>query len=146
VGTTVSKPWPHECHRSLVYETHPSFGYYVYSPATGLWSQLRVRADGAEVMLRCRERAPSETGLRRWEEIDARLPELERAAIASVREPPVTAAQRRFRRDELSLREVEIDDDGTFALFFDSPTGDTIDMWPVVTFAGCSIKESEWAT
>jgi hypothetical protein len=95
-------------------------------------------------MLRCRERMPSEARLRQWEQIDARLPELERLAVAAVPEPPVKTALVRFERDELSLREVRIEDNGTFALFFHAPTGDTIDMWPMVTFDGWSIKESEW--
>jgi hypothetical protein len=146
MGTTVVKPWRHKRHRSLVYETHPTLGYYVSGGTTGLWSQLRSRADGREVMLRCRERAPSEERLRQWDEIDARLSDVERAAIAVVPEPPVVAARCRFRSEELSLREVRIEDDGTFVLFFDSPTGDTINLWPMVTFDGWSIIGSEWAS
>jgi hypothetical protein len=127
-----------------MYESRPEFGYYVYCPTTGLWSQLRTRADGREVTLRCRERTPSPERLRQWDEIDARLPELEHEAVAAVDEPPIKTWRTRFTGDELSLREVRIEADGTFALFFDSPTGDSIDMWPMVTFDGWIVKASEW--
>jgi hypothetical protein len=143
---TAPKPWPLPRHSSLFYETHPTFGYYVYSGDH--WSQLRARPDGREVMLRCWERSPSDARLRQWDEIDARLLELERIAIAAVPQPPAKAARSQFRPDELSLCEISIDVDGTFALFFNTPTGDEIQLWPIVTFSfdGWSIREAEWAT
>lgn len=144
MGNTTTKAWPHKRHASLEYESDQSFGYYVFCKATNLWSQLRVRSDGAEIMLFCRERRPTEIRLRQWEEIDARLLELEKLALDSVPPPPIEAARVGFHRDELSLSEVLIEQDGTFSLFFDSPTGDTIDLWPMVTFKDWSIKESTW--
>src|SRR3954467_9142018 len=111
---TVPKPWPLPRYSSLSYETHPTFGYYVYSD--GKWSQLRTRPDGREVMLRCWERSPSEAALRQWEEIDAHLAELESLAIAAVPEPPGEPERSQFRPQELWLREIEIEGDGTFTL------------------------------
>ena len=50
-----------------------------------------------------------------------------------------------FTRDELVLREVRIEEDLTFELFFDTPTGDRIDMWPVVEFRDWQVAGTEWA-
>ncbi len=144
MANTTTKAWPYERHSSLDYESDASFGYYVFCKATGLWSQLRARSDGSEFMLCCRERTPSEIRLRKWGEIDARLLELENQALDSVPPPPIDAARNGFQRNELTLSEVRIEGDGSFSLFFDSPTGDAINLWPVVTFDDWSIRESIW--
>ena len=46
--------------------------------------------------------------------------------------------------DTLKLSEVRIETDTTFALFFDTPVGDQIDMWPMVVFSDFKIIRSEW--
>ena len=140
---TIPKQWQRKRHPSLTYETHPQLGYYVHSEATGLWSQLRSRPDGASFMLRCRERVPSDTRLSQWSGIDERLDELERLAIAAV-EPPSGVDSTAFDRCELRLSEVRIEADGTFALFFDTPLGDKVHLWPMVRFAGWELAKAEW--
>jgi hypothetical protein len=49
-----------------------------------------------------------------------------------------------FVRQDLTLREVRLEDDGTFVLFFDSPTGDAIDVWPMVIFRNWSVESAGW--
>jgi hypothetical protein len=95
-------------------------------------------------MLRCSERSPSTERLKLWKEIDSRLPELEHAAAVAIEAPPMVSLRQGFMREELSLDEVVINADGTFTFSFNSPTGDRIDMWPMVTFQGWAVKESEW--
>lgn len=141
---TATRPWPQPRDRSLVYADHPTFGYYVYAPSTGRWAQARGRPDAPDFVLRCRERAPSDQSIQTWQQIEARLPELEAAAVASVGDPPVRAKGARFDRRHLSLRAVEIDDAHNFVFFFDTPLGDEIDMWPMVTFADWAVRRSEW--
>ena len=106
------RPWPHGRHPKLTYEDHPRFGYYVYCASTVLWSQLRTRPDGRPLMLRCRERRPSDERLRLWAEVEERLPELEAAAFAAVPDPPVRPWRGRFDRAGLTLDEVVLEDDG----------------------------------
>ena len=59
--------------------------------------------------------------------------------------PQLPSASRESIENELRLRGVDVDEgSSTFAFFFDTPTGDKIHLWPIVTFDGWCVKYAEW--
>lgn len=44
------------------------------------------------------------------------------------------------------LREVWLESEGEFMLFFDTPLGDKLDLWPAATFLDFELREWEWAS
>jgi hypothetical protein len=79
-----------------------------------------------------------------WKEIETRLPELTKAAVEAVREPPVTRRRATFSQADLVLVEVRIELDGSFEFFFKSPIDEEIDMGPMVTFSGGIVTGAGW--
>jgi hypothetical protein len=151
MSPTVALPSPADRHHSLTYETHPQFGDYIYSPTIKSWTQRRQMSDGRPLLLCGRGRKPVDEQIALFQEIDLRLPELTALAIAAIQPPPIWPPHVSFKRpadftrDELVLREVRIEEDLTFKLFFDTSTGDRIDMWPLVDFRDWKISGTEWA-
>lgn len=147
---TFALPSPADRHRSLSYEHLPGFGDYIYDGGTRAWTQRREDAAGRPLLLRGRSRRPTPEQISLFERIDRDLTRLSSVAIAAVQPPhagffrdvPGSAAS--FTRDELTLDEVRLEDDGTFALFFSSSTGDTIDAWPMVVFRDWSVERAAW--
>lgn len=146
--STIALPSPTERSRRLTYESLPEFGDYIYSPES--WTQRRQWLDGRPLLLCGRGRKPSEEQVALFLQIDERLLELTTLAVNAVDAPPIQPPSSpsnrlpQFSRDELVLREVRIEKDLAFALFFDTPTGDAIDMWPMVTFTDWRVRDSEW--
>ncbi|WP_165233319.1 hypothetical protein [Aquisphaera insulae] len=128
-----------------VKEHHPDLGEVIASSWTRLWTSRRVTSEGRELLLAGRGNRPSDWQVRLWRSIEARLPELIAEAVAAVPEPPTLPRKCTFSRDDLTLREVCVEGEDTFDLYFDTPLGDRIDMWPVVTFSGWGIRGCEWA-
>jgi hypothetical protein len=149
--STVALPSPADRHHSLIYENHPQFGDYIYSHTIESWTQRRQMLDGQPLLLCGRGRKPTDEQIALFQQIDARLTELNASAIEAVQPPPTKVSRvwlkrpPEFSRNELSLREVRIEEDLTFELFFDTHTGDSIDMWPVVEFRDWHVASSEWA-
>jgi hypothetical protein len=148
--STVALPSPADRHPSLTYERHPQFGDYIYSPTIESWTQRRQMPDGQPLLLCGRGRKPTDKQIALFQQIDARLPALTASAIEAVQPPPIKPPRvwlkrpPEFTRGELVLSEVRIEKDLTFELFFDTPTGDRIDMWPMVTFSEWRVIGSEW--
>ncbi len=115
------------------------------------WTQRRQTTRGQPLLLCGRGRRPTDEQIALFQQIDARLPELTASAIAAVDPPPIKPRRvwfkrpPEFTRDELVLREVRIEEDLTFELYFDTPTGDRIHMWPVVEFRGWLVTGADWA-
>jgi hypothetical protein len=151
LSSTTALPSPADRHHSLTYETHPLFGDYIYSPTIESWTQRRQMSDGRPLLLCGRGRRPTDEQIALFQQIDVRLPELTASAIAVIEPPPIKPPRvwlkrpPEFTRDELVLREVRIEEDLTFELFFDTPTGDRIDMWPLVEFRAWEVAGTEWA-
>lgn len=126
------------------------FGDYIYSPTTKAWTQRRQLINGQPLLLYGSGRKPTDNQIMLFQQIDGRLAELMEIAIAAVNPPPSKPQCKWFSRpseftwDELRLSEVRVEEDETFEFFFDSPTGDRIDMWPMVTFSGWRVVGSEW--
>ena len=148
--STVALPHSADRHPHLTYEHHPNFGDYIYSPTILSWTQCRAFADGHPLLLSGRGRRPTEDQIALFWAIDSRLDELTKAAIAAVCPPPIKPRRGlfsrtlEFARAELVLREVGLDEVDSFVLFFDTPMGDKINMWPMVTFCDWRITKSEW--
>jgi hypothetical protein len=106
---TIGLPSPAERHPSLVYERHPDFGDYIYSPTIASWTQRRAQNNGHPLLLCGRGRSPSVEQITLWHEIDSRLGELTAVAIAAVGPPPIKPRRRffshaqAFSRNELVL-------------------------------------------
>jgi hypothetical protein len=149
--SSIALPSPADRHPSLFYENLPDFGDYIYSPSIASWTQRRAMNNGQPFLLCGSGRSPSVDQIALWYEIDSRLGELTGAAIEAVDQPPVKLRRSffslspTFSRAELILREVRIEQDGSFALYLDTPIGDKIHMWPVVTFSDWRVTDSEWA-
>jgi hypothetical protein len=135
---------------SLTYENHPDFGDYIFSPTTTSWAQHRQMTNGQPLMLRGSGRRPTDDQIALFQQIDGRLQELTTSAIASIDSPPVKPPRVWFKKppdftkDELFLDEVHINFDLSFEFFFGTPTGDRINMWPMVTFSDWIVTCSEW--
>src|SRR4051794_29775692 len=87
--STIALPSPSDRHHSLTYETHPTFGDYIFSPSIGSWTQRRQMSDGRPLLLFGPGRRPSDKQIALFHQIDARLPELIRSAIETVQPPPI---------------------------------------------------------
>jgi hypothetical protein len=128
-----------------VYERHPTLGDYVYSPSIDLWTNRRLTSDGHEFLLAGRCRQPSEEQVRLWGSIEARLSDWVTRAIAVIQAPQGMPRKSQFSRDAFSLAEVRMEPEGAVEFFFDTPLGDELNLWPVVTFLGEELQGSEWA-
>lgn len=96
-------------------------------------------------MLLCgRGRFPSDEQIALWSEIDKRLPELTRTAVALASALLVGRERDAFEPGELVLREVRIEADNSFAFFFGLPREYEIEMWPMVMFTRWSTGRAEW--
>jgi hypothetical protein len=62
-----------------------------------------------------------------------------------IQAPPDMPRESRFSRESLSLAEVRMEPEGMVEFFFDTPLGDELNLWPVVTFLGEEPQGSEWA-
>jgi hypothetical protein len=129
---------------SLLYGHHPQLGDYIYSPTIESWTQRRATGEGQLFILSGRGRSPSDDQLELWDEIEVRLPELIRAAVEAVADPPVAPRRARFSKAELVIAEVRMELDGAFAFFFGSPVEDEVEMGPMVTFSGWAVTAAEW--
>lgn len=146
---TFALPSPTDRHPSLSYEHLPGFGDYIYGDGTRSWTQRRQDAAGRPLLLRGRSRRPTPEQIALLDQIDADIDRLSAVAIAAVQPPHpdhfrAVAGAPMFVRQDLTLREVRLEDDGTFVLFFDSPTGDAIDVWPMVIFRNWSVESAGW--
>jgi len=143
MSSTVALPSPAD-------EYHPEFGGYIYSPTCASWTQRRAFLDGRPLLLCGNGRSPTSAQIALFHEIDSRLAELTRIATDAIGPPPIEpqllSASPEFRASELRLREVDVDKGSSkFLFFFDTPVGDKIHLWPIVTFEEWRVKEAEWA-
>lgn len=150
MSNSVPLPSPSVRHRDLIYEHLHGFGDYIYLSTTDGWTQRRQDLYGQQFLLAGYGRSPTAEQISLFERIDAELPKLITIAIAAVDAPDpkffpdVPGYTAKFTRDELSLAEVRLEPDETFDLFLDSPTGDSINVWPMVVFRGWHVAESCW--
>jgi hypothetical protein len=148
---TTALPSPAGTHRTLSFENDPAFGDYIYSTTTEAWTQRRAFVDGRPLLLCGVGRKPTTAQKLFWGEIEGRLDELTVVAAASVGPPPAEPGFGLFRKQpafsakELVLREVRLEVENSFEFFFNTPTGDRIQMWPVVTFTEWRVTAAEWA-
>ncbi len=148
--SSTALPSPADRHPSLTYEHLPEFGDYIYSPTIASWTQRRQMANGQPLLLCGRGRKPTAEQIALFHQIDACLAELTATAIAAIGPPPIKSKRNWFKpvpefaHSELCVDEIRIEEDGTFELFFYTPTGDRIDMWPMVTFSNWQVIGSQW--
>jgi hypothetical protein len=145
MASTTSLPLLRPRNSRLVYEQHPDLGDYVYTPSIDLWTNRRVTSDGHKFLLAGRSRRPSEEEVRLWCSIEDCLEDLVAKAIAAIEAPPDMPRRRQFSREHLSLREVRMESGGVVELYFHSPLGDELHVWPVATFLHLELQGCEWA-
>jgi len=162
MGTTTHLPCPSDLDPRLL-EHHPELGDYV--SGTNSWTQDRVVDGGPEFLLFGRGSRPSDEQVSVWQVIDERLSELVTKATATVQDPRrkprllellaraiavvlqtprMGSTKAEFSRDALSLSQVRLERDGSFALFFHTPLEDEIDVSPMVVFRSWEVAESRW--
>ena len=96
----------------------PSLGSYLTGPGNGSW---RCRPYGS-FLLRGRSKHPTPSQISLWREVEARLPEMVKQAIASVPDPPAGSDPTvKFERDTSELWELRLEQDGSIE-FFLSPS------------------------
>lgn len=141
---TKSLPNPNTWHPGLIYESDLRLGDYSYFSTIQSWSQQRIDADGRTFLLLGRGRRPSDEQVVMWFEVDARLSELTRAAVAAAGVLLIGRRADAFTPEELVLREVRFEADGTIRLFFNYPRGEELWMWPMVTFTDWTTCRARW--
>ena len=122
---------------------HPLLGRYFTGPGDGSW---RCEPYGT-FLLRGRSSHPTPSQLSKWREVEARLPELTKQAIASIPIPPARDdPKRQFSRDAAELCELRLEQDGSIELFFHPtiPNHEDYGLTPVVIFNDWKIVESYW--
>lgn len=144
IENTKPLPSPIVRHTSLIYECHPQLGDYIYSPSTNLWTHRRTGIDDRAILVTGRARSPTNEQLALWSEIDKRLFELTTAAVNSTAALLVGQRADHFKPDELVVREIRMEADGSFAFFFGFPREDDMEMWPMVVFSDWVARKAEW--
>ena len=144
--------YPYKLHREQNIDTHQVGWIDLMIDAQGngsltdSWTNRRLTPEGRELLLEGPGRRPSDEQVQLWWSIEARLPELTSDAVAVVQGPPRMPRKCVFARDELSLREVRLGAGDSFEFYFDTPLGDKMDMWPVVSFSDWNVRAWEWTS
>ena len=130
-------------HPTLVYESDPEFGDYVYSETIESWSNRRVKANGQEFSLLGRGRRPSQAQRILWRSLEEAIEWLSAAAVEAVRAPPVSVEQTTV--GELKMRQIRLELNGSVNVIVGSEAIDqSTGLALMVTFVNEKVSESRW--